>query len=211
MEGRLPIPPPRVPSHESYIEYMASRHAHLGNGSMPTNSTMPINNTAHVNGTLPFNGTQPLNFTDVVNGTLASIVSALTSHEDDDKGLVIISGVLLGVFFGFFLVIIGRDMRAKHRSGELCDDMRGAKHMLILLLKIIPMLLMALFFKIVNLIHKKTVEPSEADVEAAAEKTRQSQAIVKRLAAKSATPATTLSIASFGSGLETNEETPTRS
>ncbi|KAJ3481044.1 hypothetical protein NLG97_g7917 [Lecanicillium saksenae] len=191
MEGRLPIPPPRIPSHESYVEYMAGRHAHLGNGSMRINGSMPVNGTAHVN------GTQPFNVTDVVNGTLVSVAHALTSYEDDSKGLTIMSYVLLGVFFGCFLLIIGMDMRAKHRSGELRDDMRGAKKMLIILLKIAPMLIMALFLKVASLIRTKKVEPSAADLEAAAKKAQQSQAIVERLAAKSATPETTLSIASF--------------
>lgn len=196
MAGNVPGSPPSVPSHESWVGYMADHHAHRGNSSLPINSTVPIN------------GTQPANMTDALNSTVATVMGVLVAdgsgNQHEDTGLVIASYALLGIFLGFFVLVVGIDMRAKHRTGELRDDMRGVMNGFILLFKAIPKLFIALYSKLVSLIPKKSAAPNEADVEAAGQKTRESQAIVQRLGAKATSPDTTLSIASFGSGLEAN-------
>lgn len=132
------------------------------------------------------------------NCTLDKVMVMLTEANKnvESRGEVIISYVILGIILAFLFAIVAIDMRAKHRSGELRDDMRGIKNVLVLMLKVVPMLLGALCSKIRSLIPHKQAEPGAADSEAAAQKTHESQVIVQRLAAKSESEGTTSSVAS---------------
>ncbi|OAA82306.1 hypothetical protein LEL_01851 [Akanthomyces lecanii RCEF 1005] len=58
------------------------------------------------------------------SNTMHEIVNAVTTVIED-KRMLCISFVLLGAFFGFLICIVGIDMLAKYRSGELRDDLRG--------------------------------------------------------------------------------------
>ncbi len=137
------------------------------------------------------------------NNTMHEIVNAVTTVIED-KRVLCISFVLLGAFFGFLICIVGIDMLAKYRSGELRDDLRGIKNCLVLVLKAIPILFVTLLAKTARVISCRKAEPREIDIEAAAECTRMTQAIVERLAAKASSPNTTLSIGSLGSNLGTS-------
>ncbi|KAM3513475.1 hypothetical protein MY11210_002863 [Beauveria gryllotalpidicola] len=170
MEGTTGKPVQGIPNPQPT---MPSHHAHLGSNTQMHNAT---------------------------NGTLDNMVVVFGAANDhvDNRGEFIISCVLLGIIFAFLFAIVVIDMRAKYRSGELREDMRGVKNVLVLMLKMVPMLLVALFSKIGSLIPRKQAEPTEADSAATAQKTRESQVIVQRLAAKSASKGTTISVASFG-------------
>ncbi|KAM3466358.1 hypothetical protein MY5147_009073 [Beauveria neobassiana] len=132
------------------------------------------------------------------NGTLDNLMNPLVAATGSAKNPcdIWIAGVILGLIFAFFFAIVAIDMRAKYRTGELRDDMRGIKNVLVLVLKAVPMLLVALFSKIRSLVSRKQAVPAEADGEAAAQKTRESQVIVQRLAAKSESEGTNSSVAS---------------
>ncbi|KAM3442699.1 hypothetical protein MY4824_000840 [Beauveria thailandica] len=147
-----------------------STHAHLGHNTQVYNAT---------NGTL-----------DIMIDFSADATGNVKYPCD-----VIIACVILGIIFAFFFAIVAIDMRAKYRSGELHDDLRGIKKVLVLMLKAVPMLLVALMSKIRSLIPRKQAVSTEADSEAAAQKTRESQVIVQRLAAKSESEGTTSSVA----------------
>ncbi|KAM3497712.1 hypothetical protein MY10362_008947 [Beauveria mimosiformis] len=148
-----------------------STHAHLGHNTQLHNAT---------------------------NGTLDNMVDFSVDATGNVKYPcdIIIACVILGIIFAFFFAIVAIDMRAKYRTGELQSDVRGIKNVLVLMLKVVPMLLVALFSKIRSLIPRKQAVPTEADSEAAAQKTRESQVIVQRLAAKSESEGTTSSVAS---------------
>ncbi|PQK10867.1 hypothetical protein BB8028_0002g11860 [Beauveria bassiana] len=132
------------------------------------------------------------------NGTLDNLMNPLVAATGSAKNPcdIWIAGVILGLIFAFFFAIVAIDMRAKYRTGELRDDMRGIKNVLVLVLKAVPMLLVALFSKIRSLVSRKQAVPAEADGEAAAQKTRESQVIVQRLAAKSESEGANSSVAS---------------
>lgn len=144
------------------------------------------------------------------NNTMQEIVNAVTTVVEDKRTLYI-SYVLLGVCFASLLCIVGMDMLAKYRSGELRDDVRGLKNCFVFMLKIVPMLFVALFAKIASLASCSQAKPREVDIEAAIDRTRTTQAIVERLAAKASSPGTTLSIGSVGSNLVVgDQEAPTQ-
>ncbi|EJP70928.1 uncharacterized protein BBA_00558 [Beauveria bassiana ARSEF 2860] len=132
------------------------------------------------------------------NGTLDNLMNPLVNATGSAKNPcdIWIAGVILGLIFAFFFAIVAIDMRAKYRTGELRDDMLGIKNVLVLVLKAVPMLLVALFSKIRSLVSRKQAVPAEADGEAAAQKTRESQVIVQRLAAKSESEGTNSSVSS---------------
>ncbi|KGQ09517.1 hypothetical protein BBAD15_g5144 [Beauveria bassiana D1-5] len=132
------------------------------------------------------------------NGTLDNLMNPLVATTGSAKNPcdICIAGVILGLIFAFFFAIVAIDMRAKYRTGELRDDMRGIKNVLVLVLKAVPMLLVALFSKIRSLVSRKQAVPAEADGEAAAQKTRESQVIVQRLVAKSESEGANSSVAS---------------
>ncbi|TQV97021.1 hypothetical protein IF1G_04261 [Cordyceps javanica] len=186
MQQRVPIlsQQSNVPSHEQLVNYVADRHAYLGNSSYPLNVT------------------QPVNVTGIANRTMAALADVATTHISNTQGDSIIAGVILGIFFLFFVVVIVIDMRAKRRSGELHEDMKGIRNAAVLLLKMIPMLFVALFIGIASLVPKKGTKPGQDDPEAAAVKTLASQAIVKRLSVKSAGAETIIRTPSFGSDIE---------
>lgn len=154
-----PSPVPTIPSHERYIDYLAANHANMTN---MTNLT-----------------SQNLTLSEVGNAS-----SDFSTAHVDEQGLVIMSYILLGLFFVFLLGIIGIDMKAKYRTGELRDDMRGIKKMLLLALKAFPVLFMVIGGKIRSIFSKKEEELDGTDAEAAAKRALESQAIVERLAAK---------------------------
>lgn len=144
------------------------------------------------------------------NNTMQEIVNAVTTVVEDKRTLCI-AYVLLGVCFASLLCIVGIDMLAKFRSGELRDDMRGLKNCFVFMLKIVPMLIVALFVKIASLVSCSKAKLREVDIEAATHRTRTTQAIVERLAAKASSPDTTLSIGSLGSNLVVgNQEASTQ-
>lgn len=112
------------------------------------------------------------------------ILDAAMSYDKEDRGLLIMSGILLGLFFGFLLVLIIVDMRAKHRTGELRDDMAGVKNMLVMAAKAIPMVIVAMYTKLRSLCSRKKEVNCEAGNVMAAQKAQHSREIVERLAAK---------------------------
>lgn len=181
--------PPSVPSHEQYVDYVADKHSYLGANS--TDDTNPI-----VMYRREF---------------ITAVADAVARYKPEEKGIIVMSYVLIAIFFAFFLAIIFIDMRAKHRSGELRDDMRSAKKMVVLAAKAPIMLVCVLYSTLRGLLPKNKDEISEAEAAAAETKTRESQAIVDRLASKDyqssapATPATALSIGSFGESLDASK------
>ncbi|KAF1736887.1 hypothetical protein CRV24_002499 [Beauveria bassiana] len=165
-------PQPTLTFHQGLLDSSAPHHAHhLGNITQMHNAT---------------------------NGTLDNLMNSLVNATRSAKNPcdIWIAGVILGLIFAFFFAIVAIDMRAKYRTGELRDDMRGIKNVLVLVLKAVPMLLVALFSEIRSLVSRKQAVPTEADGEAAAQKTRESQVIVQRLAAKSESEGTNSSVAS---------------
>lgn len=172
---------PSIPSHGGYVDVMAGNRA---------NRTAAANQTECTNTNLNTVGNM--------------ILDAAMSYDKEDRGLLIMSGILLGLFFGFLLVLIFVDMRAKHRTGELRDDLVGAKNMLVMVARAIPMVILAMYTKLRSLCSGKKEGSCEADDVMTAQKAQQSREIIKRLAAKtpSSLDTTTSSNTDFANTLD---------
>ncbi|EGX91889.1 hypothetical protein CCM_06047 [Cordyceps militaris CM01] len=109
-----------------------------------------------------------------------------TATPPSVPGDIIMAGSLLGVFLLFLAGIVVADLRAKRRTGELRDDLRGIGQALLAL----PRLAVSGARKAAAaaVTSRRRKAATAEDVEAQTEKTRASQAIVERLAGKEKTP-----------------------
>ncbi len=181
---------PSVPSLADAIEALASARAGLWNATRGNNASLANATKAAASAKATLVNRAPVAAMASVSSSNFSVNSTtFVTVDPDNFGLVVASYIILGVFLGLFLYLIGLDMVRKSRTGELRDDMEGTKNLVVTVGKGVPRLIFKAIRKIKNakVFQKKKkqqhVESAE-DTEGRKKNATQTKAIIDRLAGK---------------------------
>ncbi|KAK5992994.1 hypothetical protein PT974_06419 [Cladobotryum mycophilum] len=167
---------------------------------------------AHISGLALLNHTTTVVTVESISTSLKPNVDIARDADPDVNTTQLLTFGLLAVFFGFCLGIAVFDMFRKYRSGELRDDARGARDLSVNIVKGTGKGLAKLFKNTWHWVTRHFTKPKHQskDIGTVQEKSVESMAIIKRLAAKSGTgvvPMTSVAVVEIDTENDTVIET----